>query len=113
MYRLASHFHYIEPVLVDQAQSIYEDLFKKLLPDNWKPEGTMIATYHHKLRIGFAVRKSNCSLHFHGNEAVQLYQELGGSCPCGKVTIKLPYDRNWDISIIQNTIGIMLSKSTG
>ena len=110
MFRLADHFHYIDPVLVDQAQTIYENIFNDLLSDNWKPEGSMIAAYHNNIRIGFAVRKCNCSLHFHGSEAVQLYKELGGTCPCGKVTIKLAYDRNWDVAIIKNLLGFMLSK---
>ena len=93
------------PVEREQAaMAIYRRLFGGLELDQWIRRGTVITRNVNGRYLNFAARRTHCTLGFRGYDAVQFYRFCGGECPVGEVTIKIPYDRDWNVGPARDTI---------
>ena len=87
-----------------EALRIYDVLFGTLPLDSWQRQGTLLTRLANGRKLNFAARRSHCTIGFRGHAAIEFYRFLGGDCPVGEVTIKPPYDQDWDPAPIRETI---------
>ena len=86
------------------ALRIYDVVFGALPLDDWTLEGTRLLRYVNDRKLAFSPRKTHCTIGFIGRSAVEFYRFSGGECPCGEVTIKIPYRNEWDPAPVVATI---------
>jgi len=88
------------------AYEIFTTIFGPLGSVGWHKDGSLAVFGSGKQRIGIGARRSGFSIHFRKLEAVDIYQSLGGVCPCGRVTIKVQYKSEFDSEVILDVIKI-------
>ncbi len=88
------------------AYDIFTTIFSHLGSVGWHKAGSLVVFGSGKQRIGVGARRSGLSIHFRELEAVEYYQYQGGICPCGRVTIKVPYQSEYDSDLILNIVKI-------
>lgn len=87
-----------------EALHIYGLIFGELPLDDWTLEGTRLVRFVNGRKLAFAPRRTHCTIGFIGRPALEFYRFIGGDCPVGEVTIKLPYYREWNPGPIVETI---------
>ena len=75
-----------------EALRIYDLIFGELPLDDWTLEGTRLVRFVNGRKLAFAPRRTHCTIGFIGRQVLELYRFIGGECPTGEVTIKLPWD---------------------
>ncbi|GJM43179.1 MAG: hypothetical protein DHS20C21_00210 [Gemmatimonadota bacterium] len=108
--RLDSLFPHLTSDVLAPSFVIFELLFPQVPLDRWRRNGTWIEYWQNGVRIAFAPRRSYCSLHFQERYAPQYYREIGGTCPTGAVTIRLPLDRDWDPDPVRQVLSKVLGE---
>lgn len=79
-----------------EALRIYGAIFGDLPLDTWQRQGSLLTRFVNGRKLNFAARRTHCTIGFLGYDAAQFYRLIGGDCPVGEVSIKLPYYREWD-----------------
>jgi len=74
------------------------------LPLIWARKGTWIEAWNGKRRIAFAPHQSGCSIYFRGPAAIERYRELGGCCPAGRVSIRIPIDAEFEDRLLMRIV---------
>ena len=92
-----------------EALRIYGAIFGELPLGDWTMEGTRLVRFVNGRKLAFSPRRTHCTIGFIGHAAIEFYRFIGGDCPVGEVTIKPPYYREWDASLIAETIGWYLN----
>lgn len=86
------------------AAAIYREVFGDLPLDAWSKEGSILTRRSGEAKINFAPRRAYCAISFRGRGVTEFYRMVGGTCPVGEVTIRVPYDRDWDPVPVRATI---------
>ena len=94
------------------AAEIYRAVFEGLPLGAWSKQGSVITRFVNGKKINFAARKTHCTIGFRGRAAVEFYRFLGGDCPAGEVTIKIPYERDWNPAPVVQTVGWYLNPTS-
>lgn len=98
----------LQPTCPVECQSLAYEIFLAILGPlgevGWHKDGTLAVFGSGKERIGVGARRSGFSIHFRRLEAIDYYQSLGGMCPCGRVTIKVPYHSEYDADLIRQVV---------
>lgn len=87
-----------------EALRIYDAIFGDLSLDAWQRQGSLLTRMVNGRKLNFAARRTHCTIGFLGYEAVEFYRFIGGDCPVGQVTIKLPYYREWDTVSVREAV---------
>lgn len=74
-----------------EATQIYKAIFGDLPVNAWSLKGTILTRYVNGKKINFAARRTHCTIGFQGHAVIEFYRFIGGVCPAGEVTIKIPY----------------------
>jgi hypothetical protein len=103
-----AEFIELQPSCPVEFQSLAYEIFISILGPlgsvGWHKDGSLAVFGSGKQRIGFGARRSGFSIHFRMLEAIDYYQSLGGRCPCGRVTIKVPYHSEYDADVILHVV---------
>lgn len=97
-------FPYMPPERDAAAWDIYQALFSDLDLEQWMRQGTVLTRPFNGRKLNFAARRRHCTIGFRGHAAVEFYQGVGGRCPVGEVTIKIPYGKAFDVALVQSAI---------
>jgi len=101
-------FHGLFPSLpIDRetdAESIYRSVFADLPLSAWIRQGSLITRFVNGRKLNFAARRTHCTVGFRGHTAVEFYRLIGGTCPVGEVTIKIPYEQKFELGLLADTI---------
>ena len=87
-----------------EALRIYDAIFGGLPLDAWQRQGTVLTRFVNGHKLNFAARRTHCTIGFLGHDVIEFYRFIGGACPVGEVTIKLPYYRDWDPAPVVETV---------
>ena len=108
---LSDLFPHMPPEYEPVAAHIYRTVFVDLPLSAWSKEGSSITRYVGGKRLSFAPRRTHCTIAFRGHAAIEFYRFLGGDCPVGEVTIKIPYENEWEAVPVKKTIEWYLHSS--
>ena len=86
------------------AALIYQSVFGDLPLSAWQKVGTTLRRFADGKALHFAPRRTYCTIGFRGRTAMEFYRFRGGECASGEVTIKIPYDREFDPIPIRDTV---------
>lgn len=86
------------------ADACYHALFGALPLDAWRVGGTILYRVFNGKQLNFAARKTHCTVAFHGKDAIAFYRDIGGECPVGEVTIKVPHGAAFEAEPIRDAI---------
>lgn len=111
--RLIELFPGLPPEHAPNAAFVYEAVFDDLPLDAWSKEGSILTRRQGQAKLNFAPRRTYCTIGFRGRGATELYRTLGGECPTGEVTIRVPYGVAWDPEPIRRTIEWYLATRSG
>jgi hypothetical protein len=101
---LADLFPHMPVAREADALRVYDALFGDLKLNAWTRQGTLLTRFVNGRKLNFAARKTHCTIGFRGHAAIEFYRFIGGDCPVGEVTIKPPYEGDWDPRPIVATI---------
>lgn len=88
----------------EAAMHIYRQVFGGMPLNEWTQQGTLLTRSVNRRKLNFAARRTHCTIGFCGHDAIEFYRFSGGECPAGEVTIKIPYDRDWEAHPVVDTI---------
>ena len=108
---LTDLFPHMPPEYEPVAVIIYRTLFGDLPFSAWSKHGTTMTRAAGRRKLHFAPRRTYCTIGFRGRGAIEFYRFLGGELPGGEVTIKIPYDREWDAEAVKKTIEWYLAQA--
>jgi hypothetical protein len=101
---LSDLFPCMPPEQAPCAALIYRSVFGDLPLSEWAKEGSTLRRVVDGKLLHFASRRTHCTLGFRGRAAMEFYRFRGGECECGEVTIKIPYDREFDPVPVQDAV---------
>ena len=97
-------FPYLPRAFAGSTEVTYRAVFGTLPLSAWTAKGSILFRRVNGKQLNFAARRTHCTIGFRGKDAVAFYRGIGGECPVGEVTIKLPHDQPFDSEAVQATI---------
>lgn len=100
----SKYFPYLLAERDSEALAVHRTLFSDLPLSAWTQDGTRLTRTINDRLLSFAPRRTHVTVGFRGHAAIEFYRFIGGKCPVGEVTIKIPYSDDWDPGPVIETI---------